>query len=265
MPSIRVFKIGKMFHRNFTTIPIGQAAIATLQQTSTSRALQNQNSAFTYQNYCILIAFHITDSRIFPSMRRFGRKERSASRRRAHDLHTVDFERRLSRPASITRLERGSQVSLVLRKSERLSRPTSKSSTVKRSTSDRSSPFLRLPVEIRLVIFRYLLPAESKKIKVYTDCDASYTDRKWSVQRAGKRPTVDPFTLAILRTNRLIYYEALSVLYSENAFHFIGSNFLPILDFIRRLSPDSKGLVRQLKVTSKYYFLSFHEKDFVFY
>jgi hypothetical protein len=186
-------------------------------------------------------------------MRRFGRRDNPLPRRRA-DHHTVDFDRRLSRSASITRLERASQVSLVLRKSERLSRPTSKSSAVKRSSSDRdkSSPLLRLPVEIRLVIFRYLLPSETRKIKVYTDCDSSYTDRKWSVQRAEKRPTVDPFTLAILRTNRLIYYEALSILYSENAFHFIGSNFLPILDFIRRLSPDSKGLVRQLKVTSTY-------------
>jgi hypothetical protein len=183
-------------------------------------------------------------------MRRFGRRERSVSRRRPNDLHNIDFERRLSRSASLTRLERPSQVSLVLRKSERLSRPTSKSSTVKRPTYDKSSPLLRLPVEIRLVIFRYLLPAESRKFKVYTDCDSSYTDRKWSVQRTDKRPTVDSFTLAILRTNRLIYYEALSILYSENAFHFIGSNFLPILDFIRRLSPDSKGLVRQLKITS---------------
>jgi hypothetical protein len=184
-------------------------------------------------------------------MRRFGRREKPVPRRRANDLHNMDFERRLSRSASITRLERSSQVSLVLRKSERLSRPASKSSTVKRSY-DKSSPLLRLPVEIRLVIFRYLLPAETRKIKVYTDCDASYTDRKWSVQRTEKRSTVDPFTLAILRTNRLIYYEALSILYSENAFHFIGSNFLPILDFIRRLSPDSKGLVRQLKITSTY-------------
>jgi hypothetical protein len=52
-----------------------------------------------------------------------------------------------------------------------------------------------------------------------------------------------------LRINRLIYFEALSVLYSENTFHFIGCNFLPVIDFIRKLSPDAKGLVRQMRIT----------------
>jgi len=115
-------------------------------------------------------------------------------------------------------------------------------------------PFLRLPSEIRITIYRYVLPPQdaSRKFNVYTDCDSTYTDRKWSVQRLSPDPLASAAkanTLAILRTNRLIYYEALSVLYSENAFHFVGSNFLPILDFIRRLSPEAKGLVRQLKVT----------------
>jgi len=125
-----------------------------------------------------------------------------------------------------------------------------RTSSIKRTLS--VSPLLKLPPELRLAILRYILPSRSKKFKLnYTDCDSSYTDRKWNVERRpDKRPRVNPYNLAILRTNKQIYYEALSVLYSENSFHFVGFNFLPILDFIRRLSPESKGLVRLVKVTS---------------
>jgi hypothetical protein len=115
------------------------------------------------------------------------------------------------------------------------------------------SPFLRLPAEVRVCIYRYLLPSENSKFKLYTDCDSTYTDRKWSVTRSSSalRPgtNISKHSLSILRTNRTIYYEALSVLYSENTFHFVGTNFLPVIDFIRRLSPDAKELVRQLKIT----------------
>jgi hypothetical protein len=56
-------------------------------------------------------------------------------------------------------------------------------------------------------------------------------------------------TLALLRTNKLIYFEALSVLYSEHEFHFVGSSFVPVFDFFRKLSPDAKGLVRQIRLS----------------
>jgi hypothetical protein len=97
----------------------------------------------------------------------------------------------------------------------------------------------------------------------YTDCELF--DPKWqshspqkshSSKRSNKATpkgrngrSRDPFPLAILRTNRQIYQEAISVLYSENAFHFIGSNYLPILDFVRRLSPHAKTLVRKIRIT----------------
>jgi len=39
------------------------------------------------------------------------------------------------------------------------------------------------------------------------------------------------------------------MLYSQTTFHFIGSNFLPILDFFRGLSPIARERVRHIKVT----------------
>jgi hypothetical protein len=115
--------------------------------------------------------------------------------------------------------------------------------------ADIISPLLRLPPEVRITIYRYILPSAKTQFKVYTDCDPAYTDRKWDVHRHRKKRSSQPHALALLRTNKLIYFEALSVLYSENIFHFIGCNFLPVIDFIRKLSPDAKMLVRQLKIT----------------
>lgn len=178
---------------------------------------------------------------------RFGRKDKPTpvAAENPGDNQEADIPK-------LAEIERVSQISLHCfnSKESKVSRKSTPSHRSSPATSS-GSPLLRMPIEIRLEIFRYLLPSAEKKFKVYTDCDSSYTDRKWSVQRAEKPRSADPCTLAILRTNRLIYFEAMSILYSENAFHFIGSNFLPIVEFIRRLSPDSKALVRQLKITSK--------------
>lgn len=108
-------------------------------------------------------------------------------------------------------------------------------------------PLLRIPPEIRREILRYLLPSSTKKFRFYTDCDSTVISTKWT---RTTRPHPDRvYSLGILRTNRLLYYEALSILYSENLFHFIGFSYLPVLDFIRRLSPDAKTLVRKVRLT----------------
>jgi len=107
-------------------------------------------------------------------------------------------------------------------------------------------PILRLPVEIRYEILRYLVPNSPREFRLYADCDSTIVSAKWN---RPPRSHPDTMALAVLRTNRMIYYEALSVLYSENQFHFIGFNYLPVLDFIRRLSPDAKRLVRQVRLT----------------
>jgi hypothetical protein len=38
-------------------------------------------------------------------------------------------------------------------------------------------------------------------------------------------------------------------MYSENQFHFYAFNYLPVLDFIRHLSPEAKNQVRNVRYT----------------
>ncbi|KAF2661544.1 hypothetical protein K491DRAFT_586910, partial [Lophiostoma macrostomum CBS 122681] len=111
---------------------------------------------------------------------------------------------------------------------------------------DNYPPLLRIPAEIRREIFRYVIPSSNKRFRFYTDCDTKVMNKKWNRQC---RPHPDKLTLDILRTNRLIYHECLSIMYSENLFHFYGFNYLPVLDFIRHLSPEAKSLVRKVRLT----------------
>jgi hypothetical protein len=111
---------------------------------------------------------------------------------------------------------------------------------------DNYPPLLRIPPEIRREILRYVLPSSTKRFRLYTDCDTTAINKKWNNQY---RPHPDKITLDILRTNRLIYHECLSIMYSENLFHFYGFNYLPVLDFIRHLSPEAKSLVRKVRLT----------------
>lgn len=110
---------------------------------------------------------------------------------------------------------------------------------------DNYPPLLRIPSEIRREIFRYLIPSSTKKFRLYTDCDTT-VKKKWN---RVTRPHPDKLSLDILRTNRLIYHECLSILYSENLFHFYSFNYLPVLDFIRRLSPEARFLMRKVRLT----------------
>lgn len=38
-------------------------------------------------------------------------------------------------------------------------------------------------------------------------------------------------------------------MYSENQFHFYAFSYLPVLDFIRHLSPEAKNQVRKVRFT----------------
>ncbi|CBX98055.1 hypothetical protein IAQ61_010158 [Plenodomus lingam] len=112
---------------------------------------------------------------------------------------------------------------------------------------DHYPPMLRIPSEIRREIFRYILPSSDRRFLLYTDCDSTAVSRKWN-RRCRPHPDSD-LRLDVLRTNRLIYHECLSVLYSENLFHFHAFGYLPVLDFIRHLSPEAKDLVRKVRLT----------------
>ncbi|KAF2001035.1 hypothetical protein P154DRAFT_575416 [Amniculicola lignicola CBS 123094] len=113
---------------------------------------------------------------------------------------------------------------------------------------DNYPPLLRIPSEIRREIFKYVIPSSSKKFRLYFDCDASVTKKNKTWNRQCKAHP-DKLTLDVLRTNRLIYHECLTMLYSENLFHFYAFNYLPVLDFIRHLSPEAKSLVRKVRLT----------------
>jgi hypothetical protein len=104
----------------------------------------------------------------------------------------------------------------------------------------------QLPAEIRHEIYRYILPSASKNFCFYTDCDRTIVGTRWNRAHLSHP---DPSSLAILRTNRRIYHEAIAVLYSEHLFHFIGFNYLPVLDFIRRLSPEAREMIRKVRLT----------------
>ncbi|KAL6707390.1 hypothetical protein ACN47E_004169 [Coniothyrium glycines] len=112
---------------------------------------------------------------------------------------------------------------------------------------DNYPPLLRIPSEIRREILRYVLPSSDKRFLLYTDCDSTVISRKWN-RKCRPHPDTD-LTLDVLRTNRLIYHESLSVMYSENLFHFHAFSYLPVLDFIRHLSPEAKNLVRKVRLT----------------
>jgi hypothetical protein len=111
---------------------------------------------------------------------------------------------------------------------------------------DTYPPLLRLPAEIRRDIFRFVLPSSNRRFVLYADCDSTSISKKWNRKH---RPHPDNLSLDVLRTNRLIYHECLSILYSENLFHFHAFNYLPVLDFIRHLSPEAKSLVRKVRLT----------------
>jgi hypothetical protein len=106
-------------------------------------------------------------------------------------------------------------------------------------------PLLRVPVEIRREILRYLLPGPKKQFQFYAECESAIVGSKWNRNPASR----ENHALAILRTNHQLYYEGLSLLYSENLFHFISLNYLPVLDFIRQLSPAAKSHVRRVRIT----------------
>ncbi|KAH9880127.1 hypothetical protein J1614_002153 [Plenodomus biglobosus] len=112
---------------------------------------------------------------------------------------------------------------------------------------DHYPPIFRIPSEIRREIFRYVLPSSDRRFLLYTDCDSTAVSRKWN-PKCRPHPEKE-FRLDILRTNRLVYHECLSVMYSENLFHFHAFGYLPVLDFIRHLSPEAKSLVRKVRLT----------------
>jgi len=150
----------------------------------------------------------------------------------------------------MTPTARGYTDEILLQRRERPSRDSvSKQISIPETLSalDSYPPLLRIPSEIRREIFRYVLPSSNRRFLLYTDCDTNVISKKWN-RKCRPHPDRD-LTLDILRVNRLIYHECLSIIFSENQFHFYAFNYLPVLDFIRHLSPEAKNLVRKVRFT----------------
>lgn len=183
-------------------------------------------------------------------------------------------------------------IELVSRTSTRLSTappPTTPANTTtespKPSSLTPSNPvpnLLRLPLELRISIFRFLIPKpERSSFNIYPSRDdppssqsnrhyirrCSLCDHAQSLQRYWNHSHPCPFydcrvdqsqntpkvpnSLAILRTSHQLHEEALSILYGENKFVFLSMspNYLPVLDWVRKLSPAAKGQMRQIRVS----------------
>lgn len=179
---------------------------------------------------------------------------------------------------------------------ELVSRPSTNLSTAPQSTtpaitttttesptpSNFVSPLLLLPLELRISIFRFLIPKpERSSFNIYPSRDVppssqmnryyirrcSLCDHAQSLQRywnhAHPCPLYEcrsdplqntpkvPNSLAILRTSHQFHEEALSILYGENKFVFLSMspNYLPVLDWVRKLSPAAKRQMRQIRVS----------------
>ena len=124
-------------------------------------------------------------------------------------------------------------------------------------------PFLKLPAELRLRVYRYLLHA------LYDICIDSSEAAKESfgprfpgddVGETGEtyrdmyRVTATGLHPAILSVNRQTYLEATGVLYSENRFNFCAKENLTsfaaiaaVIPFFEDLSEGSRRLIREIK------------------
>ncbi|RDI83953.1 hypothetical protein Vi05172_g5967 [Venturia inaequalis] len=143
------------------------------------------------------------------------------------------------------------------------------------------SHLLRLPLELRISILRFLIPKpERASFNIYPSRDvppSSQSNRhyirrcslcdhaqslqlywnhshpcslyEYRIDPSQNNPKV-PHSLAILRTSHQLHEEALSILYGENKFIFssMSPNYLPVLDWVRKLSPAAKRQMRQIRV-----------------
>lgn len=125
-------------------------------------------------------------------------------------------------------------------------------------------PLLRLPVEIRVQIYEYLIPRTKVTNHFYPHTGMKEIPKstdpvvvqlcKWNdINDYSKWQDTDPHRprrqLEILRTCRSIHFEVLSMMYSRSLFHFIGFNYVPVVEFMRKLSPEARNRIKQVRIT----------------
>ena len=131
-----------------------------------------------------------------------------------------------------------------------------------------AAPFLRIPAEIRLSIYKLLLSDhEDKTLRIRTEVPSIYQSNKslqrkrcrfrFMADRMRSRSAESTYYLArapyqethaaILLVNRQVHSEASHVLYSEHLFDF-GVDIESILPFLQDLTPASRSSIRRMKM-----------------
>lgn len=96
---------------------------------------------------------------------------------------------------------------------------------------------LSLPVEIRLMIYEYLLVAPWP-LEVDEWVSSDFQNRTWGL--------VDP---AILRTNRQIFHESINILYSKNEFRVMLARFSEkVGKFLEKIGSNNAAQVRKMGI-----------------
>jgi len=132
---------------------------------------------------------------------------------------------------------------------ERCSRPTPpmpSSSTLPPQTPHlQTSPLFRLPTELRLQIYSYILPSVSAVTEIVPlHRDSPRTITKTGFSRPGPR---DKTKANLLLTCKAIYSEALDLLFRNTAFKLDTTRALFL--FLRNIGPVGRQRVRALDVT----------------
>ncbi|QIX00019.1 hypothetical protein AMS68_005536 [Peltaster fructicola] len=122
------------------------------------------------------------------------------------------------------------------------SQPKRKPQCSKRAHGDDSS-FMKLPVEIRLQIYGYILPRLGRRCHIQEDPYSSATFQLMAVPAVGP---VSPGELDILRTCRTIHAEALSELYSKTELAFSSTKLLYI--FLRTVGRRGRRFLQAVAI-----------------
>ena len=133
-----------------------------------------------------------------------------------------------------------------------------------------TAPFLRVPAEIRLIVYKLLLSDhKDMTLRIRTEEQSTYEQRKRLVRRRSKfryivdrmrsRSAESTYCLdkspgdihpSILGVNQQIHLEASHVLYSEHTFDF-GTDIESILPFLHDLSPTALSSIKRMTIVKR--------------
>ena len=145
-------------------------------------------------------------------------------------------------------------------------------------------PFLKLPADLRVQVYRYLLHAlydicidssEAAKKRFWRHCQGNDLLENGMTYRDMYRVTAIGLHPAILSVNSQTYLESTKVLYSENRFSFYHNDRLSsssaiaaVIPFLEDRSEGSRRLIREIEylhyVTKFYPYPRVAEQDHVF-